>query len=738
MPGNVRWSYPRRPRSRFPVLPHPGRGLLVVAVMLVATTCRLDQLLVHSEGALLCVTPSAPDSLMDSAAVGSATRSSTAISIGNCGGGELRWTAYVKYGSSWLSLRPDSGVVGLGSAPLQVIFDPATLDDGIYRETIVVNSTTGNGVAEVPVWFSVHPCRVVPITIDDSAAATLTSADCGAPHRPGRYARIYSFPGTANDSVSVEVLAGYDAYVVLATTLDRTQAAWVETDDSLLYYQRLPFNGSYYVEVTSAAAADTGPFKLRLTHPRLPKAPQGLDQRLADSVTSVVPGATIAQPSVLLRAVLSDPDLGDSLHLEAEVRPVTVGFSGPNVPNGPAVSNGSTAWVSLDGLADKTGYHWRARAGDNTGRSGPWASLGGNPDFVVNVPHAPNAPTTLGQARSDGTGILTGGTIDDDMVILSAVVSDPDPGDQLRLQVEVRPVGTPFTGPTDSSDPIPDGGPLQVLVGPLPSATSYHWRARAVDQTGDTSTWVAYGGNPESATDFRVDVGQPPNPPGDLAQLQHGDLTPIPVGGAAASNTIVITGVVSAPDASRTLQLEMEVEPVGQNFVGQPNYVSPLVPGNSTAQATVGPLTANTNYHWQARATDNSGATSAWVSFPISPANPEAAADFSYQVQPPAQLVFTVQPTTTRTHAAIVPAVQVTALDGNGQTSGFSGPVTITLEPNLYDGKLSGTTTVTAVAGVATFSDLSINKTGFGYRLRATTSQPPLTVVSDPFNITRR
>jgi hypothetical protein len=149
-------------------------------------------------------------------------------------------------------------------------------------------------------------------------------------------------------------------------------------------------------------------------------------------------------------------------------------------------------------------------------------------------------------------------------------------------------------------------------------------------------------------------------------------------------------------------------------------------------------LTINTNYHWQARAKDNGGATSAWVSFPISPANPETAIDFSYQVQPPVQLVFTVQPTTTRTHTAIVPAVQVTAQDGNGQTSGSSGTVTITLEPNIYDGKLSGTTTVTAVAGVATFSDLSINKTGFGYRLRAITSQPSLTVVSAPFNITRR
>ncbi len=717
------------------------RGLLAAAAVLAATTCRLDQLIVLPHAALLCVTPSVPDTLLDSAAGGSTTTRSDQVSINNCGAGTLHWTAFVKQGSQWLSVAPDSGIVGgLDRATPWVILNPAALDTGIYHETVVVSSTTGSGAAEIPVSFYIHPCRVTPIAIDDSALATLTPDDCGAPHRPGRYARMYGFPGTANDSVSIELPAGFDAYVELDTTLDASRPAWVETDDSLLYYQRLPRNATYYVEVTSAAAADTGSFTLHLTHPRLPRSPQDLDQRMIDSVTSVIPGATVAQPSILLRAVLTDPDLGDSLHLEAEVRPVTVGFSGSNVPNGPAVANGSPAWLSVGGLADKTSYHWRVRTGDHTGRSGPWTSFGGSPDFVVNVPHAPNAPTTLGQARSDGTGILTGGTIDDNVVILSAVVSDPDPGDQLRLQVEVRPIGSPFSDPTDSSDPVPDGGPLQVLVGPLPSATSYHWRARAVDQTGDTSTWVAYGGNSESAIDFRIALLQIPNPPSDLSQLQSGDLTPIPVGGAAVSNSIVVTGVVSDPDASQTVQLEVEVQPVGQGFVGLPNYTSSLVPSSSTAQASVGPLTANTDYHWQARTKDSGGFTSTWVAFPISPANPETATDFSYQpLPPPAQLVFTVQPTTTRAGAIIVPAVQVTALDGNGQIStGFTGSITMTLEPSLYGGKLMGTTTVKAAGGVATFVNLSINKLGFGYRLRATTVQPSLTVVSAPFNVTRR
>ena len=718
-----------------------------MAVVLAATTCRLDQLVIHPQGALLCVTPSLPDTLADSAAAGSGVLRSDTISIMNCGGGELRWTAAVQRGSAWLAVQPDSGAVGVGTLPPQVTFNPAALDAGVYRDTIVVTSTTGNGVALIPVRFDVHPCRVAPLTIDESAAATLTPADCGAPHRPGRYARLYAFPGTANDSVSIEVAAIYDAYVALDTALDPGAAPLAEagqclgaTGDPCIYYQRLPRNLSYIIEVTSADSGDSGAFALHLVHPRLPDAPRSLDQRLPDSVTSVSPGATVGQTSILLRAVLTDPDLGDSLHLEAEVRPVTVGFTGPNVPNGPAVANGQVAWASLAGLSDKTSYHWRVRAGDNTGRSGAWASPGGNPDFVVNVSHPPLAPTALGQARGDGTGILTGAVTDTNVVILSGVVSDPDPGDLLRLDVEVRQVGTGFTGPTHSSPAAQDGGQMQAVVGPLPSGTSYHWRARAVDQSGDTSAWVAYGGNAETATDFGIAAADRPDPPTLLTQLQSGDGSPIPVGGTAVASTVALSGVVSEPNAGRQVLLDVEVAPVGQAFTGQPTASSPLGPSASTATVTVGPVSENVGYHWQAQARDDGGRTSGWVAFPEAPGNPESDPDFTYRVlAPPVRLVFTVQPTTTRFNNPIAPPVVVTAQDANGQTSiGFTGTVTMSLNTNFAGGTLNGTTAVTAVAGVATFSDLRIDRPGILYSLRASTVQPPLSVVSASFNVTRK
>jgi len=74
----------------------------------------------------------------------------------------------------------------------------------------------------------------------------------------------------------------------------------------------------------------------------------------------------------------------------------------------------------------------------------------------------------------------------------------------------------------------------------------------------------------------------------------------------------------------------------------------------------------------------------------------------------------------------MTPAVQVTALDALGNpVPSFTGSVTIALGHNggmLMPGTLSGTKTVAAVNGVATFSDLSIDQLGNGYTLLVTAS----------------
>src|SRR5439155_421712 len=102
----------------------------------------------------------------------------------------------------------------------------------------------------------------------------------------------------------------------------------------------------------------------------------------------------------------------------------------------------------------------------------------------------------------------------------------------------------------------------------------------------------------------------------------------------------------------------------------------------------------------------------------------------------PLRMAFTRQPGDAPAGEPITPAVRVTVQDSTGQpATTFNGPVTVGLEANPSDAALLGTAKVNAVNGVATFADLSVDKAGSGYTLRATT--PGATgATSDPFDIT--
>lgn len=68
----------------------------------------------------------------------------------------------------------------------------------------------------------------------------------------------------------------------------------------------------------------------------------------------------------------------------------------------------------------------------------------------------------------------------------------------------------------------------------------------------------------------------------------------------------------------------------------------------------------------------------------------------------------------------IAPAITVAAKDASGTlVSSFTGSVTLAFGTNATGSTLGGTTSVAAVAGVATFSNISLNKAGTGYTLVA-------------------
>jgi hypothetical protein len=90
-------------------------------------------------------------------------------------------------------------------------------------------------------------------------------------------------------------------------------------------------------------------------------------------------------------------------------------------------------------------------------------------------------------------------------------------------------------------------------------------------------------------------------------------------------------------------------------------------------------------------------------------------------LNPPLHFEFIIEPSTTLPTRPIEPAVQVMALDADGnRMSSFNGSVTIGVGRNggtVMPGSLSGTTTVTAVDGVAVFANLSVDQLGNGYTL---------------------
>src|SRR5439155_1336885 len=116
--------------------------------------------------------------------------------------------------------------------------------------------------------------------------------------------------------------------------------------------------------------------------------------------------------------------------------------------------------------------------------------------------------------------------------------------------------------------------------------------------------------------------------------------------------------------------------------------------------------------------------------------NTATSSSFNITAGVATQLAFGTEPGTTVANRQITPAVKVRALDAFGNVAtGFTGAVAVALGSNPGSATLSGTTPVAAVAGVATFVDLSVNKTGTGYTLTGSASGfAPVT--STAFDIT--
>lgn len=180
------------------------------------------------------------------------------------------------------------------------------------------------------------------------------------------------------------------------------------------------------------------------------------------------------------------------------------------------------------------------------------------------------------------------------------------------------------------------------------------------------------------------------------------------------------------------------------------------ISGNSLTGAQYGILnktasTVNAEHNWFGSATgpacaENAGGSGAAVAglVDFSPwlgdgSDAQVSIGFQPHASPvyylPVSLMFSQQPGSAALGAALNPPPVVTVLDEIGQVATqFVGAVSLTLETRPGSGQLSGMVSVTATAGVATFTDVAVVQDGGeGFTLRASAS--PLAAVSDTFTI---
>lgn len=164
-----------------------------------------------------------------------------------------------------------------------------------------------------------------------------------------------------------------------------------------------------------------------------------------------------------------------------------------------------------------------------------------------------------------------------------------------------------------------------------------------------------------------------------------------------------------------------------------------LNPGQSatlTVDATA-PCSASTSV-WGIQAKQSNQFNGSGNDFVLDPQSSVAAT-----VSGSCRLAFLNQPNQTLAGAPITNAVgsagapvSVEILDGNGNLlTSSNAAVTVGIGSNPGSGTLSGTTTVDATAGVASFPGISIDQTGSGYTLQATSPVASNQPTSSDFDI---
>lgn len=343
----------------------------------------------------------------------------------------------------------------------------------------------------------------------------------------------------------------------------------------------------------------------------------------------------------------------------------------------------------------------------------------GNPNAIVIAAgggQSPN-PVTAGGSATFTIQVVYAGTNENCTVSLAAAPSGSP----------AWPAGATF-GFTPSSVTGHGSGGGGVVVSPTSVLTI---GTPATMATGTYQFTVTRTETPQSGEDcqgsamlsqaFNIVVtaaNAAPNAPTALGQFKSDATTAIALGAATNETTVVFKGTVSDPNAGNTVRLQVEVQPVGTAFTNTPTATSTVaVASGNVASATVTGL-ADANYHWQARAIDNSNLPGPWLSFG---GNPESGTDFQVKTGKPSvtinQAVGQADPTNASPiNFTVVFSETVTGfVTGDVTLSGTAGATTaaVTGSGTTYNVAVSGMTgDGTVIASIA--ADKAIDAAGNG------------------------
>jgi hypothetical protein len=324
--------------------------------------------------------------------------------------------------------------------------------------------------------------------------------------------------------------------------------------------------------------------------------------------------------------------------------------------------------------------------------------------LVATVPGSPGLTATIGATAVVGPPTQLAFTVQPSNVAANTVMA---PAPQVVAQDSFGHAVTSFTGNvTLSLGANPGGAALggTLTVGAVAGVATFGDLALTLSGTGYTLVAASSGLASATSASFGVSGGVATQ----LAFVQQPS-------GASAGTAITPAVTVEGRDANGNVVPTFTGD-VTVAITGGTGTAGATLSGTKTVTAVAGVAT------FAGLAVDKAGTGYTLTATASGPASATSAA-FDVAAGAASQLAFTTQPVTTT--AGVRFGVVVTARDSVGNTAGtFTGNVALAITGGTgrAGAALRGTTTVAAVAGVATFSGLSVDSAGTGYTLTATAS----------------